>query len=59
MTLRARVATLVTLLLVVLGAAFGIGTSAQAAPAAVTTSTSTNGCIVVPSLQLAACLNRF
>jgi hypothetical protein len=54
--LRARLAVVITFLLVLFG--LGAGLQADAATTAAP-STSTNGCVVVPSLQLAVCLNRF
>jgi hypothetical protein len=46
-----------TLLLLVLG--LGAGVQANAAVTPSSQSSSTNGCIVVPALELAACLARF
>jgi hypothetical protein len=57
--LRTRIAVAITLLLLVLSLGFGLGTHANAAPKRSSGGTSTNGCIVVPPLELAACLGRF
>jgi len=61
MNARSRVAAL--LAFVVLGLGVGAGVEANAAPATTastaTPATSTNGCVVVPSLNLAVCLGRF
>jgi hypothetical protein len=54
-TLRARLAIVITFLLIALG--MGAGLQADAAPASPTTSN--NGCVVVPSLSLAFCVPRF
>jgi hypothetical protein len=51
--LRTRIAVALTFLLLLLG--LGAGTQANATSGG----SSTNGCVVVPSLQLAACLGRF
>jgi len=56
--LRTRLAVVVAMLLFVLGAAAGIS-QANAAPRETITTSSTNGCVVVPPLKLAACLGRF
>jgi hypothetical protein len=56
--LRARLAVVITSLVLLLG--LGAGMQANAAPALPSTATTTpnNGCIVVPSLELALCLGR-
>jgi len=55
--LRARLAIAITFLLLLLG--LGAGTQANADLVPASQNTSTNGCVVVPSLELAACLARF
>jgi hypothetical protein len=50
--LRARIAVVITFVLLLFGLA--AGAQANAAP-----QTNTNGCVVVPPLQLAVCINRF
>ena len=57
MRLRARLAIAITFLLLLLG--LGAGTQANADLVPASQNTSTNGCVVVPSLELAACLARF
>lgn len=61
MKARTRIAAVLTFVLVLLG--LGAGIEANAAPTSTaipaTPSSSTNGCVVVPSLDLAVCLGRF
>jgi hypothetical protein len=55
-SLRARLAIVIT----TAAALLGLGAAAQAAPVAPNLSnTANNGCVVVPSAQLAVCLERF
>lgn len=53
MSLRTRLAIVITAALAVLG----LGAAAQASPQL--SNTTNNGCVVVPSAQLAVCLERF
>ena len=55
MKLRARLAVVLTFLLMLLG----LSVAAQADTPPEDSGTSTNGCVVVPPLELAACLARF
>ena len=54
MRLRARLAVVITFLLVLFGLGAGMQADAATAP-----DTRTNGCVVVPSLELAVCIARF
>lgn len=59
MRIRARVAVVITFALVLLGAGAGIEASAASAPKAEIPTTANNGCVVVPSILTAICLERF
>ena len=54
MRLRARLAVVITFVLLMLGLGAGLHADAASTPP-----TSTNACVVVPSVQLAVCLGRF
>jgi hypothetical protein len=49
----------ITFVLLVLGIGAGVQANAASVGSAATPGTSTNGCVVVPSLELAVCLARF
>jgi hypothetical protein len=49
----------ITSLLVLLGAGAGVQANAAPAPKITAPATSTNGCVVVPALEVAVCLSRF
>ena len=60
MKFRTRVAVVASLVLTMGGIASGLGqANAAPAPRETITTSSTNGCVVLPSLQLAVCLGRF
>ncbi len=58
MKARTRIATVLASTLVLFGLGAGIEASTASA-AAEAPASSTNACVVVPSLNLAACLGRF
>jgi hypothetical protein len=57
-TLRARLAVLITFVLLLAGVGAGVQANADPVTPA-TPATSNNGCVVVPSLEIAACVARF
>jgi len=54
---RTRLAVVITCLLALLGTGAGMQAGASTVPEA--GGTKTNGCVVVPSLELAVCISRF
>ena len=54
MTLRARVAAVITLVLLLLGLAAGTQANASETP-----TTGKNGCVLVVPLQVGVCIDRF
>ena len=59
MRLRTRLAVVLSSLILLLGLGAGVQANAASAPKANVPTTANNGCVVIPSLELAACLARF